>query len=178
MVSIGAFRVAEGRIRLGDRFYRLVNPERDIPPSSIKIHGIVPDMVAGVPKAAEVFHNFLVFLGADILVAHHAGFDLHFLNELMRQTYGFSLQNLVLDTVLMCRKIAFPPHPYPYGLNLSDGRHSLGAIAKHFGIEIQHRHTALGDALATAIIFQRILALLEKKGNDRLRTLVRVAGVF
>jgi DNA polymerase-3 subunit epsilon len=48
----------------------------------------------------------------------------------------------------------------------------LDAVAKHLGIEIHDRHTALGDALATAMIFQRILVEIEKKGPGRLRNLL------
>ena len=44
-------------------------------------------------------------------------------------------------------------------------KYDLESIATHFGIEIQERHTALGDALATAMILQRILAWQEKTGR-------------
>jgi DNA polymerase-3 subunit epsilon len=159
VVSVGAFRVVEGRVCLGDMFNDLVNPGRDIPPTSIKIHGIVPDMVAEARPLGEVFDDFLAFLGVDILVAHHAFFDLRFIDRIMKQNHGFPLQNLVLDTVSMCRAIAFPPHRYPYGINLENRRYSLDALAKHFGIEIQQRHTALGDALAAAMIYVASLFL-------------------
>lgn len=178
VLSVGAVRILEGRIRLCDMFNELVNPGRDIPPTSVKIHGIVPADVANARPAWEIFDDFLAFLGVDIIVAHHATFDLHFLNRVMRQTHGFPLQNLVLDTVSMCRAIAFPPHRYPYGINLNHTSYSLESVAKHFGIQIHERHTALGDALATAMIFQRILARLEKGGPGLLRTLIKVAAVF
>jgi len=45
-------------------------------------------------------------------------------------------------------------------------------VAKRLGIEIHERHTAKGDALATAMIFQRILAEVEKTGPGRLRNLL------
>jgi DNA polymerase-3 subunit epsilon len=178
VVSVGAFRVVEGRVRLGDLFNELVNPGRNIPPSSIKIHGIVPDMVAEARPAWEVFDAFLAFLGVDILVAHHASFDLNFLNKVMRRSYGFPIQNLVLDTVPLCREIAFPPHRYPYGINLNQRRYGLDQVAKHFGIKIYQRHTSIGDALATAMVFQRILARLENGSSGILRDLVRAGGVF
>ena len=178
LVSIGAFRIVEGRIRLGEKFNRLVNPERNIPPSSVMFHGIVPDMVSGARPVEEVFDEFLAFLGVDILVAHLAAFDLHFLNQTMRVRHGFPLQNLVLDTRLMCREFVFPPHRHPYSIDSDPRRYNLESIAKHFGIEIQELHTALGDALITSLIFQRILAQMEKGGSGMLRCLVKAAGVF
>lgn len=176
VVSMAAFRVVEGRIQLGDVFSSLVNPGRTIPLSAIRIHGIVPSMVARAPLFEEVFDQFLSYLGTDILIGYHVQFDLNFLNNCMQQKFGFTLQNLVLDTMCMCRKIIYPPHIRSYALRFKGDR-DLDATANHFGIEIYERHSALGDALATAMIFQRILAELEKTGPAKLRNLMSAGGV-
>lgn len=178
VVSIAALRVVEGRIHLREIFNRLINPGQYIPPTSIKIHGIVPDMVSEAGSAGEVLDDFMAFLGADILVGHHARFDVHFLNKGMRRRYGIRLQNLVLDTVPMCRAIAFPPHHYPYGIDLDNVPSSLDDVARHFGVDIHERHTALGDALATAMILQRILVRAEKISAGLLRDLVKAGGIM
>ena len=167
----------EGRIRLGDMFAELINPEREISPSSIKIHGIVPDMVAEARSAPEVLDDFMAFLGGDILIAHHARFDLHFINEVIQRSHGFSLQNLVIDTVVLCKGLKFLPPPYPMSIRFEDELYSLDSLAEHFDIEIHPRHSALGDALATAMIFQRLLALLERGGKSLLRKMVQIGGV-
>lgn len=73
----------EGRIHLGDFFNQLVIPERSIPPEAITVHGIVPGMVRDAPSGPEAIDIFMEYLGDDILVAHHAAFDLNFLNRLM-----------------------------------------------------------------------------------------------
>lgn len=178
VVSIGALRVVEGRIRLGDAFHELVNPDRPIPASSIRIHGIIPAMVAGARPFGEVFDDFLHYLGPDVVVAHHAVFDLQFLNGAMKEKYGFELQNLVLDTVPMCREILFRPGlRYPFGIDLDSRQYSLDNVAKVLGIAISRRHSALGDSLATAMILQRVLARLEKGESGLLRDLARVARV-
>jgi DNA polymerase-3 subunit epsilon len=171
VVSMAAYRVVEGRIRLGDNFNSLVNPDRTIPSSAVRIHGIVPSMVARAPLFEEVFDQFLSYLGTDILVGYHVKFDLNFLNICMQQRFGFPLQNLVIDAMLMCRNILFPRHLRSYALKYKGDR-DLDAVAKHFGIQIHDRHTAQGDALATAMIFQRILAELEQTGPGRLRDLL------
>jgi DNA polymerase-3 subunit epsilon len=171
VVSAAAYRVVGGRIALGDVFSSLVSPGRDIPSSAVIIHGIVPSMVDDAPSFAEVFEKFLGYLGTDILVGYHVGFDLHFLNIYMQQTHGFPVQNLVLDAQSMCRKVCFPPHLRSYAGRLK-GNQDLDTVAKHFDIEIQERHTALGDALATAMIFQRILLEIEKAGPGQLKNLL------
>jgi len=175
VVSVGAVRVAEGRVRLGDSFAELVNPGRDIPAEAVKVHGITPHKIAHARHAAEVFEDWLGFLGTDILVAHYARFDLHFINRVMRERYGFALQSLVIDTVLMCQATVLPGDPY--GISRRQKACRLGALAARFGITTQERHTALGDALITALIFQRMLARLEALGPGRLKDLLRVAQV-
>jgi DNA polymerase III epsilon subunit-like protein len=52
LFSLGAFRIKERRVWLGDRFETFVNPGKDIPPETIKLLGIVPDMVKDAPDTA------------------------------------------------------------------------------------------------------------------------------
>jgi len=174
VVSVAACRIADGRIPLGDTFSSLVNPGREIPSSSIKIHGIVPSMVAGAPLLKDVFDQFLQYLGTDILVGYHVRFDLHFLNRYMKQNFGFPVQNLVLDTMRLYQRTVFPAHLRAYAYRFA-GNHGLDDAARHFGIKIPGRHTASGDALATAMIFQQILAGLVQKGQTRLRDLLSMS---
>jgi DNA polymerase-3 subunit epsilon len=174
VVSVGAFRMVGGRVRLGEVFCELCNPGRDIPVESIKVHAIVPDMIRQARPAWEVFRDFLEFLGTDILVAHYAPFDVYFMNRVMRTSFGFGLQNLMLDTVELCRTTMLKPDPY--GVYLDFRKCSLDALAELFELEVPERHTALGDALATALIFQRFLQKLEAQGSGRLRDLVRLGA--
>jgi len=172
VVSVGALRISGGQVHLGDYFDRLINPGRDIPVESIKVHGIVPDELADAPPGWAVFGDFLEYLGGDILVAHYAQFDLWFINRVMRAQHGFPIQNLVLDTVVMCRGVVLPSDPY--GIERDKKRCSIEALSDRFGLELGDRHTALGDALATAMIFQVMLTRLAKAGGTRLRDLIRV----
>ncbi len=187
VLSIGAFRIKSGRISMGDMFNIFVNPERDIPPSTIKIHGIVPEMVKDAPTGGKAVDEFLTFLGHDIMVAHHAAFDLAFINRMMLEHHGFKLQNMVVDTVPLCRQVILPQFYAPLRRHkgLSAGRfghipmhendqHSLDYIAGHLGIQIYNRHTAVGDALAAAMIFQRALSKLEKTGRGKLVHLANI----
>jgi DNA polymerase-3 subunit epsilon len=189
IVSIGAFKISEERIHLGRMFDQLVNPGRDIPPASITVHGIVPAMVAKAPDGPEALDAFLQYLGRDILVAHNARFDLNFLNRLMQATHGFPLQNLTIDTLPLCENLLLPKlfRPMPRQAKLlgrgatnpalHQNRKSLEEIAHLLGIKIHQRHTAVGDALATAMIFQRALATLEGRGRVRLKDLIRVGAI-
>ncbi|WP_372681621.1 PolC-type DNA polymerase III [Desulfosarcina sp.] len=188
IVSIGAFKITQGQIHLGRMFDRLVNPGRDIPPASITVHGIVPAMVAAAPTGPEALDAFLQYLGSDILVAHNAMFDLNFMNRLMVACHGFTLQNLTIDTRALCDHIILPKlfRPMPRQTKLlgrgainpalHPHRKSLEEIAHLLGIKVHQRHTAVGDALAAAMIFQRGLAMLKHRSRGRLNDLIRASS--
>ena len=189
IVSIGAFKVMDGRIQLGNFFNQLVNPEAQMPRESITVHGIVPAMVAAAPTGITVLEGFLDYLEGDILVAHNVRFDLAFLNRLMLERHGFKIQNLAMDTLPLCQSILLPKllgaiHRHPKLLGRGalnpDTQHqprSLEEYAHHLGIKIYRRHSAAGDALATAMILQRGLDKLERLGRGSLGDLNRVAGI-
>ena len=54
--------------------------------------------------------------------------------------------------------------------------HTLDAIAQRYDIDVEGRHTALGDALVTASIFLRMLDILEARGVRSLRQAVDVCN--
>lgn len=176
VVSVAAVRVQGGQILLGDSFTELVNPGRSIPAESIKIHGIKPDQVADARNASEVFKDFLDWLGNDILVAHYAEFDLHFTNITMQSLYGFSLQNLVIDLVRLCQGVVLPFDPY--GINRNRRKCGLDELVERYGLSGAERHTAAGDALVSALIFQRMLVQLEEKTPGRLKDLIKAGMLF
>ncbi len=175
-VSLGAVRIADGLVCLGDFFYEYINPERDMPARTVTVHGITPDMLASARPFGVVLDEFLKYLGTDVLVAHNAAFDLHFVNKEMKKRYGFPLQNLTLDTLLLCRAV-LPPRPLPYDSKLAARPFSLDSLIQTFDITIAPRHTALGDALSTAMVFQRMYARLTKARGKTLRGLLKVAGI-
>ncbi|UCF94405.1 MAG: hypothetical protein JSW39_09670, partial [Desulfobacterales bacterium] len=86
-------------------------------------------------------------------------------------------QNLVLDTAELCRAIVFRPLQPPTRIARLQAPCTLDAAARHLGVAIQDRHTALGDAMATAQIFQRLLARIDN-GSGPLRRLAQEASLF
>jgi DNA polymerase-3 subunit epsilon len=176
LLSLGAVKIIAGRIHLGNAFYELIDPERAIPTSSIFIHGITPGIASEGPHISQILVRFLDYIGYDVVVAHHAAFDMKFLNHAMEGCFGFPIQNRVIDTALVAAWIRrlqdvdlMDPESGP------DTRFDI--VAKHFGVTTQDRHTAFGDALSTALLFQRLIHILNENGITTLRQLARLAGV-
>ncbi|MBN1841233.1 MAG: 3'-5' exonuclease [Deltaproteobacteria bacterium] len=176
LLSIGAVKIAKARVHLGNAFYELIDPERPIPPSSIFVHNITPGVATARPHVSEILLKFLKFVDTAVLVAHHAGFDMKFLNHAMVGCFGFPIQNRILDTALAAAWIRGMEETE---LILSKDAHDtrFDAVAAHFGITAQDRHSAFGDALSTALLFQRFINILNNNGIMSLRQLVRIAGV-
>jgi len=154
IVQIAAVRIVNGR-RVGTEvFDTLVNPGRRIPASSTAVHGISDAMVEEAPGIAEVGRRFHKFAEGAVLVAHNAPFDMEFLRR-KEPMIGANFENPVLDTVLLSAVV--------FGQSET---HSLDALTHRLGITIpeEARHTAIGDTVATADAFLKLLPALKARG--------------
>lgn len=153
IVQVSGVRLVKGR-PTGEEFNTLVNPGMSIPASSVRFHGITDDMVVNAPSVEDAIRSFGTFVAGSVLVAHNAAFDMKFL-KLRETESGVRFDNPVLDTLL----ISFVLQP-------NHAAHTLDAIAARFGVSIGEdvRHTALGDARATAEIFVKMLPVLKRNG--------------
>lgn len=154
IVQIAAVRIVNGRRVEKEVFDTLVNPGRSIPPGSTQVHGITEAMVADAPKIDHVGRLFHKFAEGAVLIAHNAPFDMEFLHR-HEPAIGAKFDNPILDTVLLSAVV----------FGQLEG-HSLDALTHRLGITIpeEARHTAIGDTVATADAFLRLVPMLQAQG--------------
>ena len=160
MIQLGAVRILHGEVDESQSFQSLINPGLPIPPASQAIHGISDTDVASAPGFSEVVQAFDDWCQDSVLVGYASGFDLAMLKR-EKQLAGLEwVAPRCLDVRFLVNLL---------GPNLPD--FSLDTIAGWIGVEIQHRHSALGDAIATADIFVALIPKLRERG---IRTLAEV----
>jgi DNA polymerase III subunit epsilon len=153
ITEIAAVVVTSGRI--GRPFHTLVNPERPIPRFITQLTGISWSMVRDAPRFSDVSDAVRRMLGTHVFVAHNAPFDWGFITMELDRAGGAPLENPRLCTVRMARRL------------LSQlPRRSLDHVAAHYGITVERRHRALGDAMATAQVLNRLLDDAFARGCD------------
>ena len=174
IVSISAVRLKEGRIDLSDVFHEIVNPNRDIPSASTAIHGILPHMVNGKPPIEEILPNFIRYIGASVLVAHHEWLDMSFLNREMARLHGIPIQNFVLDTAVLDQVLMQKKRPGPMAATIRIDS-TLGSVAERYHVTNEALHSSFWDALTTAQIFQQMIKKIQGLGLLYLRDLLKLA---
>ncbi|WP_323781892.1 exonuclease domain-containing protein [Thalassovita sp.] len=154
IVQLGALRVVRGKIVQGEALDMLVNPSMPIPPGSTKVHGITDAMVADAAPVDSAVRAFHKFSRDAVIVAHNAPFDMAFMHR-HGNRLGLGWDHPVLDTVLVSAVL--------FG---ASENHTLDALCDRLGVEIPEaeRHSALGDACATARVLCRMLPMLEARG--------------
>ena len=108
-------------------------------------------------RAIRITRNYTCHAEGAVLIAHNAPFDMAFLRR-HEPTIGARFDNPILDTVLLSAVI-FGQHE----------EHSLDALTHRLSITIpeEARHTAIGDSLATADAFLKLLPMLHGRGLTR-----------
>ncbi|NOE33123.1 MULTISPECIES: exonuclease domain-containing protein [unclassified Ruegeria] len=154
IVQIGAVRVLNGKIVQGEHLDMLVNPGIPIPPASTKVHKVSDRMVQGAPDITEAGRVFHQFARDAVIVAHNAPFDMAFLRRHAKRM-EVEWDHPILDTVLLSAVL----------FGASD-THTLDALCERLEITIPEalRHTALGDAVATAEALVKMLPILQARG--------------
>lgn len=136
-------------------FSTLINPEMDIPYFITELTGIDNEMVKNAPKFYEVAKTIVELTQGRTFVAHNVSFDYNFIKEEFNKL-GYNYMRKTMCTVKLSRRL-LPGH----------GSYSLGKLCSDLNIEINGRHRAAGDALATVKLFEILLQKNKLIGNSK-----------
>jgi len=153
IVEIAAVRLVAGRVDTAHAFRRLVRPDEPIPAAAVAIHHIDDGKVADAPAFEQVWPELLAFMGETVLIGHSLGFDLAVLKRECQRAETPFRPLRTLDIRLLAQVV----QP-----NLAS--FTLEGLSSWLGVEIKERHSALGDAVATAHIFSALVPRLREAG--------------
>ena len=153
IVEFASVRMRNGRITGG--FETLVNPGLSIPRWITGLTGIDNELVEPAPRFGEIADRVREELSGRVFVAHNVGFDWRFVSEELRMSSSEVLTGERLCTMKLARRAA-------PGLR----RRGLDSLARYYGVEIDGRHRAGGDARATATILARMLDEASRGGIE------------
>jgi len=147
IVEIGCVEIIN-RVKTGNVFHTYINPDRDMPESAFKVHGISEEFLKDKSKFSDVAEEFIDFIKDTNLVIHNAAFDMKFINSELRKC-GLEIieRRFVKDSLTMAR------NKYPGAKN------SLDALCKRFKIDLSRRekHGALLDADLLADVYVELI---------------------
>ena len=145
IIEIGCVELRERRLT-GNNLHIYLQPDRDIDPGAIAVHGITNEFLIDKPRFVHVVDELKEYLAGAELIIHNADFDVGFLEHefaLCSQPMILSEVCKVTDTLAMARK-QFPGQ-----------RNNLDALCKRLGVNNAHRtlHGALLDSEILADVY-------------------------
>ncbi|MBL8384835.1 MAG: 3'-5' exonuclease [Burkholderiales bacterium] len=165
LLSVGAVCIDGLRIDLASGFETVLRQTQVSTRANIVIHGIGEAAQRDGEDPAAALMRFLEFCGHAPLVAYHAPFDEAFVRRALATHLGAALRAPWLDlAVLLPALFEAPP------------RQPLDFWLERFDIPVPVRHSALGDALATAQLALVALARARAQRVASIAALARLAA--
>ena len=146
IVEIGCIEL-DNLVPTKNQFHCYLNPERKVSEEAFKIHGYNDNFLSNQKKFGDIGEQFLEFIKDKRLIIHNAEFDLLHLNNELKLFGKESIDNEVIDTLVLARN-KFP-----------GSQVSLDALCKRFRIDNSKRvkHTAIIDCDLLAKVYINLI---------------------
>ena len=134
IVEIGCIEL-DNLIPTKKNFHCYLNPERKVSEKAFEVHGYTDEFLSKQKKFKDVVDDFLSFIKGKKLIIHNAEFDLSHLNNELKIIGRDTIQNEIIDTLIIARE-KFP-----------GSQVNLDSLCKRYRIDNSKRikHTALVD---------------------------------
>lgn len=157
VISIGAVRLENRSIAIGNVLDLRFSVSKGQKQSEIH-----EELAQDTTRDEEAqLKTLLDYIGNSVIVGHHVTFDITKINQMIARYHkGFALKNKSVDTFLLMRRI----DPLRFERNVGALQSmKLDALCSEFNIDVENRHTALGDAYLAAQLFIKQLHALKKR---------------
>ena len=145
ILSIAAVKIKN--LKINDIYNVFVDAGVKIPEESKQFHGIDDKHLKNKPKINEILPDFINFLNDSVIVGHHIKFDMEMLNKEVENFFQAKISNYQIDTGIL----------YNF-LTDTEEKVSLDYLMDKYNVKCKDRHSALGDAIATAEVFIKLLS--------------------
>lgn len=146
--AIGLVRVVDGAIVAEDSW--LMRPPEGFDffrPQNIRVHGIHPHRVKGLPRFGETYQRLREFVGPSLVIGHNVAFDIQVAQKAAVAS-GLPMPSpRWMCTVALARQL----------LDLPDYR--LPTVSAALGVSLTSHHDAAADARAAAQVMCALVAL-------------------
>lgn len=166
LLSIGAVAVRDARVDFADSFAALLRQDQASDAANILVHGIGGDAQARGDDPRAAIGRFVAFVADSPLVAFHAAFDRAMLERAARDA-GMRWKRPWLDVAELL-PVLFAER--------AKGVSGLDGWLDVFDIAHPARHDAVGDAYATAQLFQVALDKALREGFVAVKDVLAAAG--
>lgn len=166
ILTIGAIKCTSKEIYLDsilDQKFSGIKPGK-----SSEIHGEL-ELQEG-NDGINYLKELISFISNHIIIGHNISFDIMMINQLFQSRFNVQLKNKVIDTATL--PIRLDPIKYERTIGGKSQLH-LDDLCNEYDLKIENRHTALGDAYLTILLFQRLVSRLKKRGVNNLKDLTR-----
>lgn len=171
VLSIGAIKVRGLQVLVSDTFECLVQQEGAPATKSAEVHGLLSSQLEGGIPEREAVEGFIDFIGNAVLVGQHVAFDIGMINQMLkRQGISGKLRNRSVDTAHLAIRLE---RRHADSHTLKTAEYSLDALCERYNLPTEDRHTASGDAFATALLLLKLLSLAKKRGITTLGELMK-----
>ena len=148
ILSIAAVIIKANRVKTSHKLALTIQAPANLPAESVKVHLLRRiDLADGVPLE-EALEKLLMFIGNRPIVGYYIAYDLAVLDKVMRPLFGFGLPSRSDDVASLFRRRLAARAMHDCEMKLG-----FDAIAEQLQIPLIGRHTALGDAITTALMY-------------------------
>jgi DNA polymerase-3 subunit epsilon len=151
VLTLAAVPVEGAVVRLSQALSLTVRGATDFRIESMRHHRLRPLDIAGGSELDAVLDAFLERLGNRPILGYAIAFDVALLDRLVEARHGFRLPNRVIELREVYRDAWQRRHP-----ERAEPALDYEALMAATGVPVLARHTALGDAVTTAMAWVRL----------------------